>query len=93
MAFICVRLDSSVVDIEPAVRIHQEQRAGRLVDMLVAASEALVALVASLGAVGGTALPWAWPSPCPLEQNSSLEGRRVHTLVSMARRSWKAGSA
>ena len=44
-------------------------------------------------AVGGMTFPWACPCPCPLEQNSSLAGRRVHTLVSMARRSWKAGSA
>lgn len=42
-------------------------------------------------AVGGMAFPW--PCPYPLEQNSSLADRRVHTLVSMARRSWKAGSA
>lgn len=79
--------------IEPAVHIRRVQRAGRFVDMLVVAPEALVALEASLAAVGGMALPWACPYPCPLEQNSSLAGRRVHKLASMARRSWKAGSA
>ena len=92
MAFICARLDSSVVGIEPAMHIRQVQLAGRLVGMLVA-PEALVALVASLAAVGDMALPWACPCPCPLEQNSSLAGRKVHRLVSMARRSWRAGSA
>lgn len=78
--------------IEPVMHIHQVQQADRLVGMLVA-PEALVALVASLAAVGGMALPWAFPYQCPLEQNSSLAGRRVHRLVSMARRSWKVGSA
>ena len=42
MAFICVRLDSNVVGIEPAAHIRQVQRAGRLVGTLVVASEALV---------------------------------------------------
>lgn len=86
MAFICVRLDSSVAGIEPAAHIRQVQRAGRLVGMFVVASEALAALEASSAAVGGMAFPWA----CPLEVNSSLEGRKVHMLVSMARRNWKA---
>ena len=93
MAFICVRLDSSAVGIEPAAHIRQVQRAGRLVGMLVVAPEALVALETSGVAVGDMAFPWACPCPCPLEQNSSLAGKRVHTLVSMARRSWKAASA
>ena len=44
-------------------------------------------------AAGGMAFPRACPCPCPLEQSSSLAGRRVHTFVSMARRNWKAGSA
>lgn len=71
---------------EPAVHIHQEQRAGRLVGMLVVvASEASGASQASLAAAGGMALPWAFP----LRQNSSLEGRKVHKLESMARRSLK----
>ena len=89
MVFICVHLDSSVVGIEPVDHTRQVQRTGRLVGMLVVASEALVALEASSVAVGGMAFPWA----CPLELNNSSEGRKVHTLVSMARRSWKAGSA
>lgn len=93
MVFICARFDSSVVGIEPAAHIRQVQRAGRLVGMPVVASEALVASEASLVAVGGMTSPWAYPCPGPLEQNSSLEGRKVHMLVNMARRSWKAGSA
>ena len=63
MAFICARLDSSVVGIEPAAHIHQVQRAGRLVGMPVVASEAFVALEASSEAVGGMAFPWSCPFP------------------------------
>lgn len=71
--------------IEPAVHIRQVQRAGKLVGMLdVAASEASEA---SLAAAGDMAFPWAWP----LGQNNSLVGRRVHTLESMAKHSWKIG--
>lgn len=86
MKFICDRLDSSAVGIEPVVRIRQEQRAGRLVGMLVVVA-AFETSEASSAAAGDKAFPWA----CPLGQNNSLVGRTVHKLESMAKHSWKIG--
>ena len=87
MAFICVRLDSSAVGIEPAVHIRQEWRAGRLAGMLVvvAASVASGASEASSAAAAGDKA--ILPLASPLRQNSSLENRKVHTLESKVKHS------
>lgn len=73
------------------VHIHQVQRLGMLVGMLVvaAASEALGASAASLAVAVDMPFPWA----CPLVRHSSLEDRKAHKLARMVKRSWRAGSA